>query len=193
MQPGRVLELLKDRSSQKGFEALYEWFRYPALGFLINAGRLSQSDADDVFQETIIKIFKSIDQLKDEQRFESWVWQILRNSMLDFIRKTKRKNETIFNIESEDLENLIGQENIQIKMNQEFSSSSECVEERMKIIQEHMPERHYVLTLQTEGLPIKEIATRINRTPAATKEFLSQSRKKIAPYLEECLGVEINE
>ena len=62
MQPGRVLELLKDRSSQKGFEALYEWFRYPALGFLINAGRLSQSDADDVFQETIIKIFKSIDQ-----------------------------------------------------------------------------------------------------------------------------------
>lgn len=193
MQPGRVLEQLKDRSSQKGFEALYEWFRYPALGFLINAGRLSQSDADDVFQETIIKIFKSIDQLKDEQRFESWVWQILRNSMLDFIRKTKRKNETIFNIESEDLENLIGQENIQIKMNQEFSSSSECVEERMKIIREHMPERHYVLTLQTEGLPIKEIATRINRTPAATKEFLSQSRKKIAPYLEECLGVEINE
>lgn len=193
MQPGRVLEQLKDRSSHKGFEALYEWFRYPALGFLINAGRLSQSDADDVFQETIIKIFKSIDQLKDEQRFESWVWQILRNSMLDFIRKTKRKNETIFNIESEDLENLIGQENIQIKMNQEFSSSSECVEERMKIIREHMPERHYVLTLQTEGLPIKEIATRINRTPAATKEFLSQSRKKIAPYLEECLGVEINE
>ena len=172
MQPGRVLELLKDRSSQKGFEALYEWFRYPALGFLINAGRLSQSDADDVFQETIIKIFKSIDQLKDEQRFESWVWQILRNSMLDFIRKTKRKNQTIFNIESEDLENLIGQENIQIKMNQEFSSSSECVEERMKIIQEHMPERHYVLTLQTEGPSHKRNRNKDQSNTSSNKRIL---------------------
>jgi hypothetical protein len=60
----RVLELLKDRSSQKGsLKPFMNWFRYPALRFLvINAGRLSQSDADDVFQETIIKIFKSIDQ-----------------------------------------------------------------------------------------------------------------------------------
>jgi DNA-directed RNA polymerase specialized sigma24 family protein len=48
------------------------------------------------------------------------------------------------------------------------------------------PERAYVLTLQMEGLSIQEIGQRIGRTVAATKEYLSQCKKKIQPFIAHC-------
>ena len=67
------------------------------------------------------------------------------------------------------------------------------VENKFKIFTQDMPDRAYVLELKMNQIADKEIALRINRTLAATKEFISQSRKKIAPYIEDCIGVENNE
>ena len=51
------------------------------------------------------------------------------------------------------------------------------------------PERSYALDLQQEGCSIKEISSYIDRTPAATKEFLSQCRKKLIPFIKHCLDI----
>ena len=48
------------------------------------------------------------------------------------------------------------------------------------------PERAYVLMLQMDGLSIDDIGQRIDRTVAATKEYLSQCKKKIQPYIAHC-------
>jgi DNA-directed RNA polymerase specialized sigma24 family protein len=48
------------------------------------------------------------------------------------------------------------------------------------------PERAMVLMLQMDGLSIDEIGLRIGRTMAATKEYLSQCKKKIQPFIAHC-------
>lgn len=48
------------------------------------------------------------------------------------------------------------------------------------------PERHMVLMMQLDGVDIKSIAVKIGRQISATKEYLSQCRKKLAPYVEHC-------
>ena len=49
------------------------------------------------------------------------------------------------------------------------------------------PERALVLLLQMDGHSIEEIGLRIGRTIAATKEYLSQCKKKIQPYIAHCI------
>ena len=54
------------------------------------ANKLNAADADDVIQETFIKVFEKIDTLKDDSKFESWLWTILRNNMNEFYRKSNK-------------------------------------------------------------------------------------------------------
>ena len=51
------------------------------------------------------------------------------------------------------------------------------------------PDRGYAILLQMDGYAIKDIAMRIDRTPAATKEFLRQVRIKLAPFIKHCLDI----
>jgi RNA polymerase sigma-70 factor (ECF subfamily) len=194
MQPNEVLALLKDTTNQKGFDALYGWFHAQAIGFLIKRGRLSIDEANDVFQETIIKIFKNMNHLTDDNKFESWVWQILRNTMTDHIRKNKRMNAVEVQSHNEDMpEESIEDYSIKLKDDHQYTSPDDCVSSRLTIFEQNMPDRHYAIRLQMNGLSIKEISNQLGRTLSATKEFLSQSRKKLKPFIEDCLGVEINE
>jgi len=194
MQAQEVLALVKDTSNQKGFDALYAWFHPQAIGFLIKRGRLSIDEAKDVFQETIIKVYKNINHLNDDSKFESWIWQILRNTLTDYIRKNKRMNEVeVQSFTDEVPEESVTDQDIKLKDDHAFTSPDDCVSSRLKVFEQTMPDRYYAIRLQMNGLSVKEISHQLGRTLAATKEFLSQSRKKLKPFIEECLGVEIHE
>lgn len=47
------------------------------------------SFADDILQDVFIKIHENIDTLKDDTKINSWVYQITRNSIIDYYRKRK--------------------------------------------------------------------------------------------------------
>jgi RNA polymerase sigma factor (sigma-70 family) len=61
-----------------------------------------------------------------------------------------------------------------------------CFEQGFARFKEIEPERAKVLSLQLDDLSIEKIAEKIGRTNGATKEYLSQCRKKLAPYVEHC-------
>ena len=44
-----------------------------------------------------------------------------------------------------------------------------------------------------EGASVQDIADRIGRTAAATKEYLSQSRKKLQPFIAHCADLLVAE
>ena len=190
MLAGEVLEQLKDKEMLNiAYKSLNSFFYKSALRFL-KLNKLNKEDADDVIQETFIKVFEKIDTLKDDRKFESWLWQILRNNMNEFYRKSNRKNDVMFSVASEDLENLTGDEDVKVSHGQKYDDQQSCIEEKFKLFKEEMPDRHYVINLQKDGVPVEDISIRIGRSYAATKEFLSQSKKKLIPYFEECKDIE---
>jgi RNA polymerase sigma-70 factor (ECF subfamily) len=65
-------------------------------------------------------------------------------------------------------------------------SADECVAAGLEKFSKHESERAFALTLQMDGLSIQDIGLRIGRTVAATKEYLSQCKKKIQPYIAHC-------
>ena len=61
-----------------------------------------------------------------------------------------------------------------------------CVAAGLLAFSADMPERAFVLGLQMDGLSIDAIGLQIGRSIAATKEYLSQCRKKIQPFIAHC-------
>ena len=190
MLAGEVLEQLQDKAKLNvAYKSLNNFLYKKAFRFLLS-NKLNDEDADDVIQETFIKVFEKIDTLKEDGKFESWLWQILRNNMNEFYRKSNRKNDVMFSVASEDLENLTGDEDVKVSHGQKYDDQQSCIEEKFKLFKEEMPDRHYVINLQKDGVSIEDISIRIGRSYAATKEFLSQSKKKLIPYFEECKDIE---
>ena len=55
------------------------------LGFLGN-----EEDAKDLFQEVVIKIWKSLDRFEHRSSMQTWVYRITTNAALQWIEKMKR-------------------------------------------------------------------------------------------------------
>src|SRR4051794_39950289 len=49
----------------------------------------SKHDAEDITQETFIKVLNSLHLLKDQSKKKSWILSIARNTAVDLIRKQK--------------------------------------------------------------------------------------------------------
>ncbi len=51
----------------------------------------SHDDADDVLQNTFIKIFKNIDKFKGDSKLYSWMYRIATNESITFINKNAKR------------------------------------------------------------------------------------------------------
>ena len=60
---------------------------------------LNHDDADDVLQNTFIKIFRNIDSFKGESKLHTWMYRIAANESITFLnKKAKRNNISIDNV-----------------------------------------------------------------------------------------------
>lgn len=50
-------------------------------------------DADDVVQNTFIKVYKNIDKFKGDSKLYTWIYRIATNESLTFLRKKKNNRE----------------------------------------------------------------------------------------------------
>ena len=55
---------------------------------------ISHDDADDVLQNTFIKVFKGIDNFKQESQLFSWMYRIATNESITFINKRAKERNT---------------------------------------------------------------------------------------------------
>ena len=50
---------------------------------------LSHDDADDVLQNTFLKVWNSIEQFQNRSKISTWLYRIAVNEALDFVRRNK--------------------------------------------------------------------------------------------------------
>ena len=63
----------------------------------------NREEAEDLFQETLIKAWKGIRKYSEQQKFSSWLFTIAHNTAMDNLRKRKR-NDITADIEPDDLQ-----------------------------------------------------------------------------------------
>ena len=66
------------------------------------------------------------------------------------------------------------------------NNTDQCVQLGLQEFAKVMPERGFVIQMKLENLSNLKISERIGRTLGATKEYVSQSYKKLGPFIKHC-------
>ncbi len=97
-----INHLLNPKTQNQAFQQLLQDYQKPLYNHIRNIV-LNHDDADDVLQNTFVKIFQNLKNFKGESKLFSWMYRIATNESLTFL-KQKSKNS---GISSENLQNKI--------------------------------------------------------------------------------------
>jgi len=152
---------------------------------------LSEGDVHDILQEAFLKIYTSKSLPKSAETIPAWVFAIVENTALDLFRKAYKKNELDWpqdsggnhsdEIEEEAQLCAMGQS----ALNREVE---ECVSKGIAKFSSAHPERELAISMSLDGSSTAEIAAVFGRTDAAMKQYIYESKKKLAPFIEHCIG-----
>lgn len=85
-----VSELKNTETQVKAFEVLVNTYK-ERLYWHVRRIVLNHDDADDVLQNTFIKVYRSIDGFKGQSKLYSWLYRIATNEALTFLKQKSRK------------------------------------------------------------------------------------------------------
>ncbi len=140
----------------------------------------NESLADDLLQETFIRIHSKIDSLRDETKVQSWIFQIARNIINDHYRKSGA--QLLANI-PESVEN-------------EPESDEEMTEaiQDMVLFMEDLPKPdcQALCQVEFEGISIKDYAAKSGISYTGAKSRLARARHKLSDLLMNCCRYEFD-
>jgi len=140
----------------------------------------NESDAEDILQETFLKVLKNIDSFKGESTLSTWIYRIATNEALMLLRKRKSSNDQLF-ADEEDDEDEDAPEIIDFCClpEQSFLSEEFAVFLKGEVARLTDPLREVFILRDLEHNSIKETAELLNITEAAVKVRLLRARMKL--------------
>jgi RNA polymerase sigma-70 factor, ECF subfamily len=173
----RLEDLIKraQAGDRKSLDALFEDHRPRLLAFIelrMGAGLRARVDAQDILQQTFLKAIQSIGkfQWQGEGSFMSWLSGIAGNVVLDLADPRRRKLPE--RLES-DWPAPCASPSKALRRDERFERLREAID---ALSPQH---REVVLLARIEGLPVKEIAKRLNLTPNAVSQLLWRALQKL--------------
>lgn len=150
-------------------------FRDRLLNFIKSRVR-NVEDSEDILQEVFIKIHQKSKQLENELKLTSWIFQITRNTIIDFYRKKRIPiSESVLFEPQEDLEE---------ELNPQLLS---CL---MPFIDKLLPKDKDALMKTVYGnLSQKEYAKELNLSYSATKSRVQRAKLKLKDLFSECCNI----
>ncbi|KVV14868.1 RNA polymerase sigma factor [Flavobacterium sp. TAB 87] len=101
-----IKQLLHPKTQNKAFEVLLSEYQKPLYHHIRNIV-LNHDDADDVLQNTFVKVFQYLKNFKGESKLFSWMYRIATNEALTFLtQKAKLSGITSEELQSKTINNL---------------------------------------------------------------------------------------
>lgn len=131
--------------------------------------------AEDLLQDTFIRIHRSLPTLRNEERLAAWVHQIARNAVRDYYRRTA-PNEPLPEVE-------------------DSASSEEPLNAIRSQLERWMPEliaqlpkmyREAITLAEIDGLTQQEVANRLGLSLSGAKSRVQRGRLLLREVLDQC-------
>lgn len=169
------LLLLVARGDAEAFRQLYQNTDRTIYGFILSISRNPQ-DAEEIMQETFLKIWTSAGSYQSQGKPLAWMFTIARN--LCYMKFRDQKHES--NVDFDDLnEKEMGEVCPQI----ENAADKLVLSAALQILKEE--ERQIVLLHTTAGMKHREIASALSMPLATVLSKYNRSMKKMQQYLRE--------
>lgn len=162
-------------------ERVWEAFHTPLSQFIRR--RVSdEGTVEDLLQDVFLKIHQHVETLKDVKRLESWIYQITRNTIIDYYR-SNRPMITLDTAEVLDLPEDLPADDI-------VSELLPCIRAMVSNLAEQ--DRQALVLTEYQGLTQKELGERLGLSLSGAKSRVQRAREKLKQQLLECCHFELD-
>ena len=160
-------------------EAIWSAYQNNLKAFL-HKNISNPTDVDDLLQEILLKSFQNLTKVKDSKKVKSWLFQIARNTIIDFYRKAKDSEE--FD------ENSLWQSEQELSI---FRELSQCI---LPFINELPAEEANLLrAIVIDGQSQKGYAKQHKIKYSTLKSRVQKSRQKLYSVFNNCCELSLGE
>ncbi len=150
----------------------------------------NHADADDVMQETFIKVYRSIRTFRKDAAFETWIYRIAVNTAINFVKARERHREA--NLETVPESEYDASTRYEAQLANDPHIHAEKAELRQHVTAAvnslSLKHRTVVILHEFEGLTHVEIASILNCSEGTVRSRLHYARKRLhtllKPYMD---------
>ena len=148
----------------------------------------SQSEAQDIYQEVFLKVYKKLDCFRFECSFSTWITRIATNTCLDHLRKTrnrKERNAITVGIQGEehDLLDQVADDRPAHNPEKELlrSELGACIVSALRRL---TPQERMVFDLKHfQGMKLRAVSETLNTSEGSVKTSLVRATRKLRLHL----------
>ncbi|WP_348799612.1 RNA polymerase sigma factor [Flavobacterium adhaerens] len=170
-----IFSLLNPETQNQAFQKLVQDYQKPLYIHVRNIV-LSHDDADDVLQNTFIKVFQNLKNFKGESKLFTWIYRIATNEALTFLsQKAKKSGISSTELQNKTIDNL--------KADVYFEGDEIQIKLQKAIAQ--LPEKQQLVFKMKyfEELKYEEISEILGTTVGALKASYHHAVKKIETFI----------
>ena len=171
----QILTLLQnDAGKEQGFRLLMEKYQ-EKLYWHIRRMVTEHQDANDVIQNTLIKVYRNIQKFEGKSKLYTWLYRIATNEAITFLKKNKRKQTTAIDDEAYNLDQ-------QLKADEYFDGDD--LQRRLMVAVSQLPEKQQVVFNMRyfDEIPYKELSEILDTSVGGLKASYHHAVKKIEAY-----------
>ena len=180
----RYISLVKE-GDKNAFAALVD--RYKDMVFTLSLKMLKdRQEAEEVSQDSFLKVYKSLDRYKGESKFSTWLYRITVSKAMDHIRKKKRKKRFAF------IQSLYGKNDKPVIDPPDFFHPGISMENKenaavlFKAMEQLPPNQKTAFVLnKVEGLSYMEISDVMKITDSAVDALLHRAKANLKKILKD--------
>lgn len=137
-----------------------------------------EQNTKDIHQEVFLKVQSKIHQLKHSSKLTSWVYQITRNSIIDYYRKKKQKNVSIDGLDIPETDTS----------NFDYNKLTNCINQ--KIEQLSAQHKEAIILTAFKAYSQKELAEHLQISYSGTKSRVQKAKQILKENILDCPNVE---
>ena len=171
-----IISLINQKKERKAFKVIIDTYNQQVY-WHIRRMVLNHDDANDVLQNTYIKVWKALSKFKGNSKMFTWLYRIATNESITFINKRKKQNVSLDTIQLKE-----SQTN-----NQTVLMTSDTIKQKLYLAIETLPAKQRVIfnLKYFEELKYQEISKITSTSVGALKASYHHAVKKIEKYLKE--------
>jgi RNA polymerase sigma-70 factor (ECF subfamily) len=178
------------RAAQKGderaFEELVRLYDQSVLRLAFNLLR-SPEDANDIYQETFLRVYKNLHTFRFDCSFHTWLYRIATNLCLDALRKRRVRREEDTKVETSDgvLDRMDTVEESRADADPQRNLLSRQLRAKIKsVLSEMTPRERTVFEMRHyQGLRLRAIGEVLGTSEEAAKNCLFRATQKMRAAL----------
>jgi RNA polymerase sigma-70 factor (ECF subfamily) len=159
------------------FVSLYNRYKGSVYTYCLKM-LLDQAQAQDMMQETFLRVYENRDRLLSSSSFKAWVFTIARNQCLNQFRRTNRLVQLDESLPTPAPEGMALRPVAQLEKSEQVALVNHFLGQLKPDYREVLILREY------QNLSYEEIAAVTRSTLSAVKSRLFKARRKLAAFLE---------